>query len=200
MSLVLGIAFTDKALIISDGRVLNANTGIVVNEKFDKTRKINDNVILGFSGETKFPLWLLGQFDNICNENIFRLKADHVANILCKIAKEGVNYRKNLKEPNTINFQMIVAGKNSRDIMALYNFGVPTNFEVNEYIPTEKNFVYSVLYPDTEGFDYSFEQVIEDFPNKGLGECIDLLFIKAADLNDSINKNLFVKEVRIKEK
>lgn len=198
MSLVLGIAFTNKALIISDGRVTNANTGLIVDEKFDKTRKINDNVILGFSGETEFPIWLLGQFDNICNKEILRLKSDYVADILCKIAQEGVNYRKNLEQSVSTNFQMIVAGRSSKGIMGLYNFGVPTNFEIKEYIPTVKNFVYSVLFPDTKGLDCSFEKIIADYPNKGLEDYINLLFIKAADMNESINTNLFMKEVELR--
>lgn len=198
MSLVLGIAFTDKTLIISDGRVKDASTNLVVDEKFDKTRKINDNVILGFSGETRFSQWLLGQFDNICNEDISRLKAEHVANILCKIAQEGANYRENLKEPKTTHFQMIVAGKNSRGIMALYNFGVPTHFQIKECIPVANNFVYSVLYPDTRGLEYSFEKMITDYPNKRLTDYINLLFTKAADMNDSINTNLFIKEIKLR--
>lgn len=198
MSLILGIVFVNRALIISDGRVINANTGLVFDEKFDKTRKINDNVILGFSGETEFPLWLLGQFENICKQDISKLKADHVANILCKIAQEGVNYRKGLTETISTNFQMIVAGKNSKGIMALYNFGVPTSFEIKEYIPAAKNLVYSVSFPDTKGLDYSFEKIIADYPNKGLEDYINLLFIKAADMDDSINTNLFTKEVELR--
>lgn len=199
MSLVLGITFTNRAMIISDGRVTNAKTNLIVDEKFDKTRKINDNVILGFSGETEFPLWLLGQFENICKQDISKLKADHVTNILCKIAQEGINYRKGLKEAISTNFQMIVAGKNSKGIMALYNFGVPTNFEIKEYIPTAKNFVYSVLFPDTNGLNYSLEKIIADYPNKGLEEYINLLFTNAADIDDSINTNLFIKEIDLEE-
>lgn len=199
MSLVLGITFTNRAMIISDGRVTNAKTNLIVDEKFDKTRKINDNVILGFSGETEFPLWLLGQFENICKQDISKLKADHVTNILCKIAQEGVNYRKGLKEAISINFQMIVAGKTSKGIIALYNFGVPTNFEIKKYIPTAKNFVYSVLFPGTNGLNYSLEKIIADYPNKGLEEYINLLFTNAADIDDSINTNLFIKEIELEE-
>ncbi len=199
MSLVLGIAFTNKVLIISDGRAKNANTDLIVDEKFDKTRKINDNVVLGFSGETEFPQWLLEQFNNICNKEIFRLKADHVAGILCKIAQEGMSYRKNLKEYISTNFQMIVAGKSSKGIISLYNFGIPTNFAIKEYIPTTENFVYSVLFPDTKGLDYSFEKIIADYPNRGLEDYINLLFMKAANMNNSINTNLFIKEVLLSE-
>lgn len=195
MSLILGIVFINRAIIISDGRVKDASTDLVIDEKFDKTRKVNDNVILGFSGETEFPLWLLGQFDNVCNKDIFRLRADHVANILCKIAQEGVNYRENLKDPIPINFQMIVAGKNSKGIMALYNFGVPTNFEIKECTPTAKSFVYSILSPGTKDLDCSFEKIIADYPNKGLEDYINLLFIKAANMDNSINTNLFMKEI-----
>jgi len=38
MSLILGIVFVNRALIISDGRVINANTGLVVDEKFPPVR------------------------------------------------------------------------------------------------------------------------------------------------------------------
>lgn len=147
----------------------------------------------------EFPLWLLEQFYNICNKDIFRLKADHVANILCLLAQEGVNYRKNLKESFSTNFQMIVAGKNSKGIIGLYSFGVPTNFKIKEDIPVEKNFVYSVLFPDTKGFDYSLEKIITDYPNKGLEDYFNLLFIKAAEMDDTINTNLFIQEIELTE-
>ncbi|MCI8874318.1 MAG: hypothetical protein HFH51_16105 [Lachnospiraceae bacterium] len=197
MSLIIGIVFTNRAIVISDGRVKNARTDLVVDEKFDKTRKINDNVILGFSGDREFSLWLLELFKNVCKQDISKLKADHVANILCKIAQEGVNYRKNLKDPIPTDFQMIAAGKNSKGIMALYNFGVPTNFEIKEYIPTAKTFVYSILYPDTKGLHNAFEKIMADYPDKGLEDYINLLFIKAANMDNSINTNLFMKEIEL---
>lgn len=195
MSLILGIVFTNRAIVISDGRVKNASTGLVVDEKFDKTRKINDNVILGFSGEREFSLGLLEQFENVCKQDISKLKADHAANILCKIAQEGVDYRKNLKESLPTNFQMVVAGKNNKGIMALYNFGVPTNFEIKEYIPTAKTFVYSVLSPGTKDIDSIFEKVMTNYPGRELEDYINLLFSKASDMDDSINTNLFMKEI-----
>lgn len=195
MSLILGTVFKNRAIIVSDGRVKDSNTCLVVDEKFDKTRKINDNVILGFSGELEFSLWLLEQFENVCKQDISQLKADHVANIFCKITQEGVDYRKNLKESLPTNFQMVVAGKNSKGIMALYNFGVSTNFEIKESTPTAKTFVYSVLSPATKGIDSIFEKIITDHPNKGLEDYINLLFSKASDMDDSINTNLFMKEI-----
>ena len=195
MSLIIGIVFTNRAIVISDGRVKNARTDLVVDEKFDKTRKINDNVILGFSGDREFSLWLLEQFENVCKQDISQLKADHVANIFCKIAQEGVDYRKNLKESLPTNFQMVVAGKNNKGIMALYNFGVPTNFEIKEYIPTAKTFVYSVLSPGTKDIDSIFEKVMTNYPGRELEDYINLLFSKASDMDDSINTNLFMKEV-----
>ncbi|EOT24123.1 hypothetical protein C805_02335 [Eubacterium sp. 14-2] len=195
MSLIIGIVFTNRAIVISDGRVKNARTDLVVDEKFDKTRKINDNVILGFSGDREFSLWLLEQFENVCKQDISQLKADHVANIFCKIAQEGVDYRKNLKESLPTNFQMVVAGKNNKGIMALYNFGVPTNFEIKEYIPTAKTFVYSVLSPGTKDIDSIFEKVMTNYPGRELEDYINLLFSKASDMDDSINTNLFMKEI-----
>lgn len=195
MSLIIGIVFTNRAIVISDGRVKNARTDLVVDEKFDKTRKINDNVILGFSGDREFSLWLLEQFENVCKQDISQLKADHVANIFCKIAQEGVDYRKNLKESLPTNFQMVVAGKNNKGIMALYNFGVPTNFEIKEYIPTAKTFVYSVLSPGTKDIDSIFEKVMTNYPGRELEDYINLLFSKVSDMDDSINTNLFMKEI-----
>ena len=81
----------------------------------------------------------------------------------------------------------------------MYNFGIPTNFAIKEYIPTTENFVYSVLFPDTKGLDYSFEKIIADYPNRGLEDYINLLFMKAANMNNSINTNLFIKEVLLSE-
>ena len=199
MSLVIGIVSTNSAIIVSDGRVINANTNSIVNENFDKTRKINENVILGFSGETKFSLWLLEQFENIYKKEISNLKADQVAEILCKVAKEGVNYRMGLNESVSTKFQMIVSGVNHEGIMALYNFGVPTNFEISKVIPIAKSFIYSVLSPGTKDFGAIFEKIIEDFLGRELEYYINLLFFKASIIEDSINTNLFIKEIKSKE-
>lgn len=47
MSLILGYANKTNAIIMSDGR---AGGTVCPSEGYDKTRKINDNIILGFAG------------------------------------------------------------------------------------------------------------------------------------------------------
>lgn len=47
MSLILGYANTSNAIIMSDGR---AGENGCVSEHYNKTRKINDNIVIGFSG------------------------------------------------------------------------------------------------------------------------------------------------------
>lgn len=47
MSLILGYANKDNAIIMSDGR---AGGAVSLSETYNKTRKINDNIIIGFAG------------------------------------------------------------------------------------------------------------------------------------------------------
>ena len=47
MSLILGYANKDNAIIMSDGR---AGKNGCLSEYYNKTRKINDNIIIGFAG------------------------------------------------------------------------------------------------------------------------------------------------------
>lgn len=47
MSLILGYANKDNAIIMSDGR---AGENGSLSEFYNKTRKINDNIIIGFAG------------------------------------------------------------------------------------------------------------------------------------------------------
>lgn len=47
MSLILGYANKDNAIIMSDGR---AGENGSLSEHYNKTRKINDNIIIGFAG------------------------------------------------------------------------------------------------------------------------------------------------------
>ena len=51
MSFVIGCASETAAIIVSDGRS-SASDGSISSEYYNKTRKINDHVILGFSGTT----------------------------------------------------------------------------------------------------------------------------------------------------
>lgn len=197
MSLVLGMTFTNRAIIISDGRARNVINNSIINEKCDKTRKINDSVILGFSGELEVSLWLLEQFENIHKRNIPDLKSDDVAKILCNIAEEGVNYRKKLNKSNATYFQMIVTGLNSKKIMSLYSFGVPTSFKIKESIPTVHNFIYSILSPNGTDFGSVFEDGMKNHPGKDLEFYYRLLFSKASEIDDSINTNLFVKSIEL---
>lgn len=47
MSLILGYANKDNAIIMSDGRAGEHGS---LSEHYNKTRKINDNIIIGFAG------------------------------------------------------------------------------------------------------------------------------------------------------
>ncbi len=90
MSLILGIVFTNRAIVISDGRVKNASTGLVIDEKFDKTRKINDNVILGFSGDREFSIWLLELFENVCKQDCDLLEYLSQRAVISEVFCDGV--------------------------------------------------------------------------------------------------------------
>ena len=50
MSVVLSFANKEIAIIASDGRAVDNDNNIVF-ENFDKTRKVNDHVLIGFAGD-----------------------------------------------------------------------------------------------------------------------------------------------------
>lgn len=52
MSLVLGYADISKCIIVSDGRFCNPDNEIL-SEAYDKTKRINGNVIIGFAGNAQ---------------------------------------------------------------------------------------------------------------------------------------------------
>ncbi len=68
MSLILGYANKDNAIIMSDGRA----RGGISSETYNKTRKIGENIILGFVGGKELAEYFLDCIDQSLGENAER--------------------------------------------------------------------------------------------------------------------------------
>lgn len=126
MSLILGYANKNNAIIMSDGR---AGGTVSLSETYDKTRKINDNIIIGFAGIKEniefFLSHILKEMGNYRNsyfiENFLELLEFHM--------KEK-DTQKNLMS------SFIIIGKTENKEMVTSIVGDLTNFKIEKNIVT----------------------------------------------------------------
>ena len=72
MSFVIGSVTSNAVIIASDGRCCNLD-GTVKTEHYNKTRKINSNTIIGYSGSTEACEFALEQLTNFNRREILVL-------------------------------------------------------------------------------------------------------------------------------
>ena len=126
MSLVLGYASKDSAIIMSDGR---AGENGSYSEYYNKTRKINDNIILGFVGiKEEIDIFL----DHV-NNNISDVKQTMMVDEFL----EYIAYLMDDKETKE-NFHstFLIAGRERTQKMVLAKIGHYTNHQLKAKVAT----------------------------------------------------------------
>lgn len=127
MSLVLGYTDGKTAIISSDGR---AGINGCVSEEYDKTRRINKNIILGFVG-------LKERSEHFINCAYLEM-GDNVENYYIDDFMEIVEYGMSLDATREkLQSTFIIIGKTPTDEIKFAIVGQDTNYEI-KYIPTDK--------------------------------------------------------------
>ena len=84
MSFVIGCVTSNAVIIASDGRCCNLD-GTVKTEHYNKTRKINSNTIIGYSGSTEACEFALEQLDKVLKEQTSKRISDYYADEIAQI-------------------------------------------------------------------------------------------------------------------
>lgn len=135
MSVVLTYANEDIAIISSDGRVIDLNNNSIISENFSKIRKINKNVIVGFSGHA-IPCQMI--VDSIINSEK-EIENFYVENATLSIERKISSMPKMLN----MSFSVCGIGKNNKICAAI----VSTYHETQFNYPSGDTISYYEFYP-----------------------------------------------------
>lgn len=198
MSVILAVCGENYVKMISDGRVVlftNENAPVPVGEQFNKLKRINENVILGFAGDKV-----------ICEKTVKKLRSA-VAKLpkntvrLSEVAKLTQHILQNTKL-GFLKVHFITGGLTSDNRMGLYILNSATNFELEEYFPLHGQHQIKTSLPF--GKQESCDQLIEkyfvaEFPKSP--QALDKAMIKfvddIADVDITVNKNHYTIEIII---
>ncbi len=172
MSIVANVVCKYASWVVSDGRGRNSTTHEIISETIKKAIMINKNVCVAYTGT---------------------LEVDRIFEMITQIL-----------ENSTIDMQsatsFLVTGVNGNGDMASYTIG--TNLAKQSLIPKdEQQFSFAVL--SSGNFDLSLSKYVLDeiessksVSNTGITNAIKRFCNDVADLDDSVNKNLSVVEIR----
>lgn len=131
MSVVLGFATSKCGIIASDGWFKDDN-GKIIDENFDKTIKLNDNVIAGFAGYSKPCVQMIIELQNL--HPLADMPLEQILEIMsCRLPQ--------IAGDKLASFLLI--GKNMHKKIQLSGIGTRTN-----YLPIQWNsrFYFLVLH------------------------------------------------------
>lgn len=185
MSIVIGFVSKNEAILMSDGLVLNNSTREIVDENCSKIQRINDNVVVGYTGINEFGKCVLENFFKLFGDDVKSITTEYATSVLCHIAKE---IETAIDTP--LPFQMLVAGLNSSNDITLSSFGKSTDFKITTYVATEESSFYAALTPDS----LSERDVAGEFLSNGkicirdrMKNCIKYV----STIDDTVNDTIF---------
>lgn len=184
MSLVLGYANKDKAIIMSDGR---AGGTVSPSETYDKTRKINDNIIIGFVGYKETS----GHFLNCVRMDMGkRIRECYMEEFL-----EEVEYGMNMdvtKEKLKSTFMII--GRTERKEMVSVIVGDSTDYKIEKNIVSSPRILLIGGVIDGNLINDIYMKNISN-KNMSIDGCMRKTIEEVSEIDDSINKNIFAKMI-----
>lgn len=196
LSFVMGYVSTKMAAIASDGRCCYTD-GTIKTEFYDKTRKFNNNVIIGYSGSTEPCEQVLSilQFglDQIQKGENREAYVDEVAICLHR-SIQMCNF------PEEKNVQFIVSGISTEGTMQLYAFGNTNQKDLIPLTATDGVMRTAVLCPpgkDEIGSQIFKNHLINDLVNdlddehSFIEDVFKASIEEMADLDSTVNKNFF---------
>lgn len=126
MSLILGYANKDNAIIMSDGRAGKPESG---SEFYNKTKKINDNIILGFAGFTESAEFFL---DNVI-EQMGKERGEYYIDDFWKLVTFLMD---NKRFQEWFHTSFIILGRDKDNKMYNSTIGNVTQFALQKHIVT----------------------------------------------------------------
>lgn len=184
MSLVLGYANKNNAIIMSDGR---ADGTVSPSEIYDKTRKINNNIILGFVGYKETGEHFLNCVHMDMGK---RIEECYMGEFL-----EEVEYGMSLdatKEKLKSTFMII--GRTERKEMVSVIVGNSTDYKIEKNIVSSPRILLIGGVIDGKIINDIYMKHISDV-KKSVEDCMRKTIEEVSEIDDSINKNIFAKMI-----
>lgn len=181
MSLILGYANKDNAIIMSDGR---AGENGSLSEFYNKTRKINDNIIIGFAGFAEPIESFLNHISTELGAEIEQYYIDDFWEI--------ITFHMNNKETQShLKSTFIIIGRTSNNEMYTSIIGNSTNYILEKHLVTSTPRICSIG-GTIDG------KIINDIYTKNITqyhvpikECMQTTVYEVAKLDCSVNVNCF---------
>lgn len=180
MSLILGYANKDNAIIMSDGR---AGENGCVSEHYNKTRKINDNIIIGFAGYAESIEYFLKEaFYAMGTE-----RDQYYINDFWKLMQFAMNMKQAHK---LLHSTFIIIGRDNNGNMHTSIIGQSTNYKLE---------CSSVTTPRVVSIGGTIDrQIIEEIYMRNIKQyhipidtCMRSTIQEVAELDPSVNRNCF---------
>lgn len=129
MSIVIGIAHKNTVLIESDGRATSTKTGNIISERQNKTRKLSDTAICGFTGHY-----------NACDlavRNMIQSNGGNLRTMSLKEQAEALYYASIflLSSGEPLEFAFVVGGFDVDGLPALYSWQNTEKISVHKPSP-----------------------------------------------------------------
>lgn len=196
MSVVLAICGENYVKMISDGRVVlfaDNNPSVVVNENFNKLKRINQHVVLGFAGDK-----------TVCEKILKKLRS-----AIAKLPKdttklfETAKLLQQIAQTTKLGFlkvHFIVGGITNDGKMGLYVLNSSTGFELESCFPQYGQHQVKVSFPfgKQELCDMLIDRYfISTFPETSLELDKKMIeFVNAiSDIDNTVNKNYYTIEI-----
>lgn len=181
MSLILGYANKDNAIIMSDGR---AGENGCVSEHYNKTMKINDNIILGFAGFAEpIQIFLNHTLNQIGNYEDKYYIEDFWE--LVQFLMDDPETHKHLKSA------FIIIGRDKTHQMHTSIIGDVTNYKLCTNIVTTPRITSIGGTIDGKIINEIYTRNIQQF-HVPIVECMQSTICEVAQLDSSVNTNYFV--------
>ncbi len=179
MSLVLGYANENNAIIMSDGR---AGGKVSPSEEYDKTRKINDNIIIGFVGYKETSEHFI--------DCVYMDIGYSINNCYMEEFIEEVEYGMGLESTKEkLESSFLIIGRTRNGKMKFVIAGKDTNYSI-KYIPINRIAFIGGVIPIKDIQKICKKNCdIKSSPFEILKSTIE----DVSDLDSSVNKNIFYK-------
>lgn len=148
MSIVLSVCGTNFSLMMSDGRMIRLNDLNIADENFSKIRKVNENVIVGFTGD---PIPMINALEELKSYKVEFLTLERIKGIIVRFLQA--------QKINNLGVKLIISGRNKSNKFVTYTIDTKNNFKEISYI-SDVGFITNYALPFHES-DVNFKEICD---------------------------------------
>lgn len=180
MSLILGYANKDNAIVMSDGR---AGKNGSLSEHYNKTRKINDNIIIGFAGFAEPIEHFLNHVLSQMGKELNQYYIDDFWGLM-QFLMDDDETQKHLQS------SFVILGRDKENNMHSSIIGDSTNYELKKSIVTTPRVTSIGGTIDGKIIEEIYMRNIKQY-NVPIDDCMIATIHEVANLDGSVNTNCF---------